>query len=343
MSSHDIDNADDRTTGLLKQALNEEAAMVEPSPGGLQQIQARTAESGASRSSRRRRWMIVTPLGAGLAAAAVIFGVVALNGGSNNGTDGTHAVSPPQQHQGVYDPSAPASDQVTVWYVGSNADSSGSTPRLFPETHTVADAGADLQLAAVRELLTSTPIDPDYRSLWPTGLDVDKITQSSTDGEGIFEFHLVSDGSVPASDYPSGRQQVLAMQELGRAAGLAQGTKMTLFLDGTSDDVLYDMTPDDQVLAWITVDSLVDGQTVSSPVTVQVSGNVFEGNVTWTLLDANGAKVDEGFVTTSMGMWAQAPVDLGALDPGTYTFKAFELSAEDGSVINLDDKTFTVE
>jgi hypothetical protein len=44
-----------------------------------------------------------------------------------------------------------------------------------------------------------------------------------------------------------------------------------------------------------------------------------------------------------MGMWTQTPVELGTLDAGTYTFKAFERSAEDGHVINLDDKTFTVE
>ena len=56
----------------------------------------------------------------------------------------------------------------------------------------------------------------------------------------------------------------------------------------------------------------------NSAVTAEVSGNTFEGNVSWQLFDSSQKIVEKGFVTTSQGMWTQAPVDLGALDPGTY-------------------------
>ena len=72
-------------------------------------------------------------------------------------------------------------------------------------------------------------------------------------------------------------------------------------------------------------------------------GNVFEGTVNWQLLDDTGAKVDDGFVTTSMGMWTQADIELGDLDPGTYTLRCLEYSPADGKPGNVDDKTFTVE
>ncbi|MEJ7742157.1 MAG: Gmad2 immunoglobulin-like domain-containing protein [Nocardioidaceae bacterium] len=67
------------------------------------------------------------------------------------------------------------------------------------------------------------------------------------------------------------------------------------------------------------------------------------GSVNWQLFDEDGTKVDEGVVTTSMGVWAQADIKLGTLEPGTYTLRCLEYSAEDGHPMNIDDKTFVVE
>jgi Immunoglobulin-like domain of bacterial spore germination len=335
-------NAEDRTdptTDLLKQALTDEAAVVEPEPGGLQRIQARIADPDAVSRRTRRRWLLVTPLGAGLAAAAVIFGIVLANGGSNNGTDGTPAVSQPGPHQGVYDPSAPASQQFTMWYRGPVPANPQLKPRLFSETHTVADPGSDAQLAAVQEFLTSTAIDPDYGNPWGPWSDGPVTVTAITESAGVTEFDLNATPSLFANP----TEQHLGLQALARSAGLDPGDAFGICINGTCDDVAYAVQADDAVRAWISIDNIVDGQTMSNPVTVQVSGNVFEGNVNWTLLNSDGVKVDEGYVTTSMGMWTQAPVDLGTLDPGTYTFKAIEYSMEDGSIQNQDDKTFTVQ
>jgi len=105
----------------------------------------------------------------------------------------------------------------------------------------------------------------------------------------------------------------------------------------------YTVAPDEDIRSYISIDNIVDGQTVSSPVQVLVSGNTFEGNVTWQLFDSTQTIVKKGYVTTSQGMWTQAPIELGDLDPGTYELQALETSAEDGStVVNVDDKTFTV-
>jgi hypothetical protein len=330
-----MSTTEDPTTDLLTQALADEAAAVAPSPGGLQQIQARTAESAADGRRTRRRWMLVTPLGAGLAAAAVIFGVVALNGGSNTGSEQPPIANQPSgPHQGVYDPSAPAEDQVTVWYVGPQPANPKLAPRLYAETHTLDASGDDAELAAANEAVTASPIDADYANVWPTGLSIESITADS----GATSINFESNGPV---EMPTGQVLDLGLQAIARTIGLDDVFGWSL--NGTSDDVGYGVASDDDVRAFITIDNIVDGQSVSSPVTVEVSGNVFEGNVEWALLDAHGAKVDDGYVTTSMGVWTQVPVDLGALEPGTYTFKALEHSAEDGSVINLDDKTFTVE
>jgi hypothetical protein len=303
--------------------------------------------------------MLVTPLGAGLAAAAVIFGVVLLNGGSNNSTHGTNAVgpapyTPPAPHQGVYDPAAPASEQFTVYYPGKDFDVTRDPPqyvRLYAETHTVADPGDDAQLAAVNEMLTGTPIDPDYRALLPQGLHATGITVS---GDATI-VHLAGDFTrtelgINPHPSPSGfsENEGVALQGLLKTLGTTGSVTFTY--NGQPIDMLEnnDVSPlqpasDDGVRAFITIDNIVDGQTVSNPVTVQISGNTFEGNVNWVLRNSDGVKVDEGYVTTSMGMWTQVPADLGTLEPGTYSIVAVEFSAENGAAINVDDKTFTVE
>jgi hypothetical protein len=339
---------------LLSQTLSEEAAMVEPTPGSLQAIQQRTHKSRA-----RDPW-VLGAFGAGLATAAVITAVVLVStndGGPDSATppattqpDETTSTQPTESgeptqttvepiamHDGVYDPTADAANQFTLSYVGPKPDNARLSPRLFSETHTVAEPGDDPQLAAVHEFLTSTPIDPDYRTLWPEGVDIEAITKQSD----VTSFDLVTDGDIETF-WDNEKNRDLALQALARSAGLTDGT-FGYSLNGISDDVAYSVQPDDDVRAWLTIDNIVEGQPVSNPVTVQVSGNVYEGNVNWILLTSDGVEVDSGFTTTSMGMWTQADIDLGTLDAGNYTIKAVEYSMEDGSIQNVDDKTFTVE
>ncbi|MGI8433971.1 MAG: Gmad2 immunoglobulin-like domain-containing protein [Nocardioidaceae bacterium] len=356
MTSYD-DNRD-AVAELLSQSLSEEAATVSPTPGSLQSIQQRTAR----RSAARNPWLLGT-LGAGLATAAVITAVVLVG---NNGTDPSNATPPaasqpsqsgsptataqpttspgvPAPHQGVYDPSAPASEQFTMYYVGPNPKDLNLEPRLFTETHSVTSADSADPVAAVHEFLTSTPIDPDYRRYWPEGIDVSDITE----GNGVTTIALFGGaqlGTKPDPVPPSQGRET-AVQALLWTAGV-QGEAAFTYNRKPVDLVLY-TTPFARALvndfrAFITIDNIIEGQTMTNPVTVQVSGNTFEGNVVWSLSRA-GAEVDSGYTTTSQGTWTQVGVDLGQLDPGTYTVKAWEPSAENGSPINVDDKTFTVE
>jgi hypothetical protein len=357
--AHNGDGPDesDPTAALLSQTLSEEAAMVEPSPGALQSIQQRT------HTSRTREPWVFGVFGAGLATAAVITAVVLIsthNDGSPNGAnppiatppDGTTqstqptnsneptqtTVDPIAMHDGVYDPNAAAANQVTLYYVGPKPENPQLSPRLFSETHTVTDPDDNAQLAAAHEFLTSTPIDPDYRTLWPDGVDIAGITTQSD----VTNFDLVTDGNAE-SFWDNEKNRDLALQALARSAGLTDGA-FGYSINGLSDDVAYVVQPKDDVRAFLTIDNLVEGQAVASPVTVKVSGNVNEGNVNWVLTNSDGVEVDNGYVTTSMGMWTQADIPLGNLDAGTYTIKVVEYSMEDGTTVqNLDDKSFTVE
>ncbi len=322
----------DETAEMLRRAMAAEAAEVETDATALQRIRRRTSSAP---SPLRERW-VFGALGAAAATAAVITAVVVIGDNSGNGSNGT----PPA--------SQPPTSEVPVFYVGPQPSNADLAPRLYSEPHTVPVADSTPAEAAVHEFLTSQPIDPDYESGWPEGVDVTGIT---ADG-GVTTIALAGDADLGARGELEGSciAQPQYVQTLLRTAGVEEAARFTYNGDPV-DSLFYcvDVSPsvavqsDDDVRAFITIDNIVEGQTMANPVTVEVSGNVFEGTVNWQLFDGTDAKVDEGFVTTAFMEWRQVEIPLGDLEPGTYTLRALEYSMEDGSPRNIDDKTFIVE
>ncbi|MEO7268655.1 MAG: Gmad2 immunoglobulin-like domain-containing protein, partial [Knoellia sp.] len=83
----------------------------------------------------------------------------------------------------------------------------------------------------------------------------------------------------------------------------------------------------------------------SDPLVVRGQAVAWEATVEWEL-QSGASTVRNGFVTASIGAPSRGTfsVDLGTLDPGTYTFRAFTTSAEDGVRVIADrEVTFTVK
>jgi hypothetical protein len=326
---------------LLAQALRDEAAQVETDPGALQAIQRRTA---GTRNDRRRpvtqRGWLLGSLGAGLAAAAVIIAIVVVAGDGDDQGDLPIAGTPSQE---------PTTGDLTrvfpVTYVGP-ADNGW---RLVTELH-MDEAQGQVNVASVREFLTAQPADPDYRTGWPTGLDVESVTRS---GGQVVVSLTGPDGALDGGQTLPAEARTMAVQALLRTAGSQVGDEARISYNGEQlssvlgVDLPVAVAPDDDVRAFINLPGIVDGQRYADasddqPVTVEVSGNVFEGTVNWELYDARGDQIDDGFVTTAFMEWRSATIKLGRLQPGTYTIKAFEVSMEDGQHLMTDDKTFEV-
>jgi len=246
-----------------------------------------------------------------------------------------------------------------MYYPGDSSDVLAIAPRLHSEPHTLPEAPDDPVLAALREWWTSLPIDPDLMPVLigneslhvvdvstvgqTTTIALESLSGASPEGEPL----LVGDHIVGSPAQL--RAQILPyFQALLRTAGVEGEARFTYNgepvdeSNGVRLDPLRAM-PDDESRPWIEIVNIVEGQTVSNPVTVTVSANVFEGNVNWQLFDEAGKKIDEGFVTTAMGMWREADIKLGTLGPGTYKIRCLEYSAEDGHLMNIVDKTFTVD
>lgn len=336
------DPSQERTELLLTQALRDEAGDVHGSPGSLQTIQGRTGRSASS----RHRWLWVAGA-ASLATAAVVTGVVLVTDHDGGRTSSPPIVDQPREGDltAVYN----------VWYLGAQPGSpEGSGPGdpsvfapLYREEHIEDPTSGSIEEQAVRTFLTSSPHDPDYTAGWPVGVDVESVTTKG--GRTTIALTGTADLTSPR-DLTSGEAQS-AVQAMLRTAGARQEAAFTyndqpvnlLFGIATPIEVLpYGPGATDSLRAPISVD-LAEGQEVDNPVQIPVTGNVFEGTVNWELLDESGSVVDDGFVTAGSTEWTQVDAELGTLEPGTYSFRAFEVSAADGDADYADTKTFVVK
>jgi hypothetical protein len=93
------------------------------------------------------------------------------------------------------------------------------------------------------------------------------------------------------------------------------------------------------LLPAIAVTSPRIGQRVSSPVTIAGDANVFEATVTMRILDASGAQVGHSFTTATCGSGCRGTYSTTlrytAASEQAGTVQVFEVSAKDGSPVNL--------
>jgi hypothetical protein len=309
----------------LAAALHEEADRVRPEPA-LHSILARTRLA----PTQARRWW--APAAGALAAAALVaMALVVLT--ARPATEPTPAS---------------AEREVTVYF--STADG-----KLVPETLTVPatdNPGAD----AVNALLTKQPSDPDYGNPW-SALDRGRLTtgpvtlQSVTEIDGVVTVDFAGPvdnpwNASPLSIYPEVpvQQLVFTVQDaVGSVAPIYITMGGSLVDEVLATQVKQPIQRDRYALAPVRIQSPMQGETVSSPVTVSGQSATFEANVVWRVKQ-DGEVVERGFTTSKGANGLFGPFEFTVeLPPGDYTVEAYEESAENGEVINLDSKDFTVE
>lgn len=315
-SDHDLEN-------ILRAAMRDETERIEPADH-LLDILRRTSRPARDRGSRRRRWVIGIA-GAGLVAASVttVVWVIDQTGGGRHPQ--VARVLPPVK--------------VPVYYVQDNG--AGKYPlRIFPEQHQVSSAG-NTGLHAVSALFTAPPTDPDYSSLWASG-SVDSVTQQS----GLITVDLSAD-AAPVGNPPTARVYHVALQQIVYTVqqALDSHDPVRIMISGSPPEgatVPLQADPARVIEGAIVIDTPSQDATVQSPVTVEGDASVFEATVSWQILQ-DGQVVQEGYTTTSSGQkFSPYSFDV-ALDPGSYTLRVYEASAEDGSPMFVETKQFTVE
>ncbi|MGN6332073.1 MAG: GerMN domain-containing protein [Motilibacteraceae bacterium] len=343
----------------VRRALHEEAASMEPAGDGLARIRegVRETSSGDGTGAGGRR----TLLAVAAAGVAILAGVgVALAGRGDDATVATPptptsapttavsatptpspSVSASPTAAGAGSPTASASGgALPVYYV---ADVAGQT-RLYREFHAPSAAPADAGRAALEEMLHGEPADPDYTSLWPRSTSV--ISYEVSDGTATVDL------SADAASASAGPEQTTAsVQQLVYTLTAADPAvkRVRLLVGGQQVKTLWGHPVGDQPLQRapaLDVQGLIwiidpaQGTTSGSPVTVRVYGTAFEGNVVLKVF-RGATEVESTFVTTAMGSFAEASTEID-LAPGTYSVRAYDENAEDGTLTERDSKDFTV-
>jgi len=281
------------------------------------------------------------------------------DGAPTPGDDPTGASTPPV--------GPPASEIVPVYYLGEVTFHQGeggdmqTAFRLYREWHAVdvsaASAGAvaadAVAEAAVREMLAGNPHDPDYISPWAEGVEVDSVSGAGS----VITVDLtgpLQDSSVGAEAAEVAVQQLVytVQAAYAHALGVPVTDPVRILLDGQPVSDLWGHVDagepiaraeqiDVQAPVWVTTPS--EGQAVSSPVTVEGVASVFEGTVSWRVLQGT-AVVKESSTLASEGgpVFAEFRFTV-KLPPGTYTLEAYDASELDGSVTFLDTKTISVK
>jgi hypothetical protein len=99
------------------------------------------------------------------------------------------------------------------------------------------------------------------------------------------------------------------------------------------------------LLAPIVIESPLPGDSVTSPIRVTGTANVFEATVSFEIRDAADKVVMRGFTTATSGTGTRGTFDTELAVPGfegPATIVAFEASAEDGSPLHVVEVPITV-
>ena len=316
---------DDRIRDLLHDAV----ADVEPRHG-VREIRARTR---AARTHRSWAW----GAGGAVAATAATIAAVALLGAGDRDQGPAPAV-----------PSAAA--VVPVYYLGDT----GVGPRLFEEPHAGSSAGDEAR-DAVQQAVDGHAFDPDYRSDWPSGTRVDRVT-SAADSITV-DLSGPDLGGRPAS-VPADAARVSLQQVVLTAQGVLRepGRPVRFTVDGSPADRLLGVvlrgpvpaSSADDVLAPVSIGTPVDmpGRDLTplrSPVTVSGRASAFEANVQWELM--RGDTVLKSGFTTARECCTLSPYSFRfTAPPGEYTLVVHEEDASggEGTPSSMDTKRIVI-
>jgi len=104
-------------------------------------------------------------------------------------------------------------------------------------------------------------------------------------------------------------------------------------------------TGSEDLLAPIVIESPLPGDSVTSPIRVTGTANVFEATVSFEVRDDAGGVVLRGFTTATSGTGTRGTFETELAVPdleGPATIVAFEASAEDGSPLHVVEVPITV-
>lgn len=333
---------DDILGEQLHRVLGDQARAMEPADqvdDGLARIRG---QIDAEQSSTRR-WAV--PVAAAAAAVLVVVGGLVIwprgdgtpvgvgTPGPTSGlpsatlTTGGPSSTPSPTPSGTSSSTSGPAITVPVYY----GDTFGGKTLLYREFRHVATSSDPVATALVTMLMLP-PLDPDYRTLWPSGT----VASWSRSGDTA----IVTLSSAPTKTTPAD----LPLQQVVYTVTAADTTihRVTVIYHGGQATALT-RAVSYLALAPVWLSAPVEGAAVTSPVAFGGIAEVFEAHVNWEVDSLGGTMVAQGFAMASQGAPGRFPWSATVtLPPGTYLLRAFAISPKDGSVTWPDTKRITV-
>ncbi|HVK27160.1 MAG TPA: Gmad2 immunoglobulin-like domain-containing protein [Nocardioides sp.] len=242
---------------------------------------------------------------------------------------------------------APGPKVIPVYYVGDTPQGD----RLFREFS--QSAGVDPLVAAAAAVTSGDPVDPDYRTSWPSGRFA---SVERTGGAIVVE---VDDEAWLSAGTLDRAQARLAVQQLVYTLQGAVGDRLPLKVeyDGKPASTLLGVSvgagltaaPQLDVLALVNITEPAEGTVVSGTITATGRASSFEATVPWAIEDSTGKEVLDGFATADgwtdkLYPW-ETEIDVSDLPPGKYTFiaRTDDPSNGEGGGPTEDTKRITIE
>jgi hypothetical protein len=321
----------------IRQLLEDAVSGVEPRPA-LDEILARTSRS----TSRRRPWLWGAG-GAVVATAAVVTAVAALG----NGPASKHEAGP----AGSTPTATTATVAVPAYFLGATSHG----PRLYREFEKSSPSAAK-GIGPLELAIGGKSADPDYRSLWPSGLTIASVIPAAN-GSSAIRVSLLSPPGGSLALRPAGMTAVQARLSIQQVVYTVQAeykstAPVRFLVDRHPATRLLGVTLSGpvpraaalDVLAQVWVDNPTDGATVADGFKVTGLAAAFEANVQWELKQG-GRVVKSGF-TTARECCVMAPYSFTVhAAPGTYTLVVHDDDPSGGASKFApwqDTKTITV-
>ena len=220
--------------------------------------------------------------------------------------------------------------------------------RLASETREYAKGDQPLETQVLSDLISGAvqPADHDYSNLWDSSNALNSVTVSGSRARidlKLGKLNVGAEAEARAID-----QLVYTLTSLNpkvRRVSIVVNGKVVESLAGHVDTThSFSRRDEINVLMSVQISSVLDGGEVESPVTVTGAACTYEAQVAWALRSA-GKVIQRGTTRAktacpNRSAWS---IELGALDPGTYTLGVSDFSAKDGSLVSRDNKTFTVK
>lgn len=265
--------------------------------------------------------------------------------GATDGTNGTDGTDSPSGSATATD--APAPRAIPVYYVGDTPQGD----RLFREF--TQSSGVDPLVAGAAAVTAGDPVDPDYRTSWPSGRFASVEQTADAIVVEVEDEAWLSPGDLDRAEARLAVQQlVLTLQ-----GAIGKRLPVRVEYDGAPADTLLGVTvgaglkaaPQLEVLALVNVTEPAEGTAVSGTITATGRASSFEATVPWTIEDSTGKVVLEGFATADgwldkLHPW-ETEIDVSGLAPGRYTFiaRTDDPSNGEGGGPTEDTKRITVE